>query len=259
MSPNRFMRIDDDQDESDDIPSPLKGRIPTVQQTYDVPSTPPAGPPRRTAELQTVTEYVEVIPENALIVQDGTTTYKRFTMTPTALHIPEDATEIEWEEVGRWLLGVQGSVNWWLYDWLAFGDQHQWGETYQRVAADYQYEVETLWSYASVARSIQPLIRNQGLSFSHHRLIATYEPNEQKHWLDEAAKNRWKLWQLRAALRTAHPPTLSREKDPVGNFMRSLTSFTRKAKGIIEAAEPGQRRQMAILLREWAAEIDKDP
>jgi hypothetical protein len=158
---------------------------------------------------------IERVGKRSLSIADDKFTYGRFTLTRTQLAIPEDATAEEWMEIGNILLRMQGAIQWHLGDWLAYGEDHQWGETYQEVAAKYEYEVGTLWTYASIARAINPLIRNQGLSFSHHRLVAKMAPDEQKYWLERAAAERWSLAQMKEAISqvSQKPPALSASED----------------------------------------------
>ena len=49
------------------------------------------------------------------------------------------------------------------------------------------YKTETVENYAYVARNVNQEIRNEGLSFNHHYLIASIESEEQKaYWLSMA-------------------------------------------------------------------------
>jgi hypothetical protein len=132
----------------------------------------------------------------------------RFTLTTTSLDIPQDATEDEWSEVGQTLLQIQGSIQWHLGDWLVYGDTREWGETYKRLAAQFEYEVQTLRVLAMVARSVHPLIRNQQLSFAHHRLVSGLSPEKQRRWLERAANEGWTISQLKEAMQKK-PPTPS--------------------------------------------------
>jgi len=256
MSPNRFMRIDDDQDEPDDIPATLKGRIPTVQQTYDVPSTPPVGPPRRTAELQTVTEYVEVerfievSPANALVpINADQQQFNRCIITSTHLIMPDNATHDEWLQVGAYLQNLHHSIQWLVGDWVLYG-QRVWKYQYDLVAQETGYDIQTVYDYAYVAGKIEVSIRNRNLSFSHHRVVANKTVDEQVYWLEQAALKNWTVQEMKAAI---NPPTLSDKNDRVGLFQRKTYSIIKRNTA---GAEQGERMQMAALMRQWADEIE---
>lgn len=143
--------------------------------------------PRRKQQIQ------QQITENG--IQIG-----KFRITTTGLDIPDDTSEDEYADLGKYLLSLQGAVQWCIGDWIAFGDNHQWGETYKRLAEEFGYEEQTLRTFAYVARNV--LIRNQQLTFSHHRQVSGLEDQDaQAHWLEQAAKNNWTIKQMKAAMR----------------------------------------------------------
>lgn len=114
---------------------------------------------------------------------DGTMTYKRFVMTAVGMMIPEEVDEPEWADVGNVLKDLDSSISWNLGDWAAFANG-RWGKEYKDIAKDFGYESDTLKVYASIARSMPTLIRNQRLSFAHHRLISRLKNRElQIAWL----------------------------------------------------------------------------
>ena len=62
---------------------------------------------------------------------------------------------------------------------------------------------ESLWVYASVARSVPPLMRIKALRFQHHQLVAPLPAQEQKMWLEKAAKTGLTVKTLRTFIQTA--------------------------------------------------------
>jgi hypothetical protein len=143
-----------------------------------------------------VEKVVEVVPpemEMSLVPQgDGTFRYKRFVIASTHLDMPDGVTREEWNEIGQVIKYLESSVQWVAGDWASYA-YHTWGTSYDVMAADFGYEVETLYSYASVARSISTLIRNQGLSFAHHRYIAAKTHDLQERWIAYGYQHRLKL------------------------------------------------------------------
>lgn len=138
-------------------------------------------PPRRDQRI--------AVDQKALVAQgNGYYRYKNFQMTPVGMEIPEGAGWDEWAEVGQVVLGLETSIQWIVGDWAAYGER-EWGEGYATVAVEMGYELETLYVYASVCRQVKTLIRNQGLSFSHHRCVTKFEEDEalQRAWLEYAS------------------------------------------------------------------------
>lgn len=123
--------------------------------------------------------------------QDGTKTYKRFTMDRIGLEGPNDLIGEEWEEMGDVLLSIQGSIQWWLGDWAnLFRDE--WGQMYNQLAARTGFDADTIKNYAWVCRKVQKSLRKDNLYFTHHLLVAGL-PDEMQSLigkiLDHAAEN----------------------------------------------------------------------
>lgn len=155
--------------------------------------------------------------------QDGNISYKRFTISRVGLVIPEDASGEEMAEIGIILRDIESAVQWCIGDWAKYLT-NRFDVSYEELGKQFGYTVETLYSYASVCDAIPILIRNQGVSFSHHRLVTKMKPREQRKWLALAAKNEWKVAEFRGAIREASdddPPTLSEE---IHRFAKSLAN-----------------------------------
>lgn len=138
-------------------------------------------------------------PENALVVtEDGLSRqYKRITLEPTHLILPDDLTRDEWLEIGMILMQMQSSIQWLLGDWIN-AMKTDWQNAYEAIAARFGYEVESLWSYASVCRKIPALTRVKDLSFSHHRAVTQFadEPDLMQTWLNRAKDEGWSAKEL---------------------------------------------------------------
>ena len=114
------------------------------------------------------------------------------------MELPSDVTEEEWAQIGLTLLSVKSSLSWYLGDWLIAGEDYggsQWQGTYVELAEQFQYEIHTLQTYASVCRKIHPSTRVEELSFAHHRYVTKFaEPQVQQrlllHALDEKMSTR---------------------------------------------------------------------
>jgi hypothetical protein len=140
-------------------------------------------PPRREAQI--------VYQDNPNAIQrhnDGTMTYKRFTLTAIGMAIPDDVSGDEWNDVGTVIKSLESSISWVVGDWAEYANR-VWKVSYAEMAKHFGYEEETLWAYASVCRSVPTLIRNQGVYFGHGRLVAPLykTPDLQFAWLQYAA------------------------------------------------------------------------
>src|SRR5687767_11538908 len=51
-----------------------------------------------------------------------------FTLTSTGLQIQAGATQDEWSKVGELLFRLEGSIQWLIGDWLAYGEDIKWGD-----------------------------------------------------------------------------------------------------------------------------------
>lgn len=122
--------------------------------------------------LQENTEPVLAIHEKALA-------------TRTGLVLANDTTYPEWEAIGELLDKIEGSVHWWIGDWLNFGEQ-RYGEMYSQPLDETKYEYKTLRNDKYVADKVELSRRRDNLSYSHHCEVAPLEPKEQEYYLELA-------------------------------------------------------------------------
>lgn len=108
----------------------------------------------------------------------------------------------DWLRYGR-RLGLLGrSVNWWIGDWLRYGNA-AYGERYSRASRVTGYDAQSLMNMVYVASRFEPERRREGLSWSHHAELAALSPAEQEHWLTLAEAQRLSVHSLRLELRAA--------------------------------------------------------
>jgi hypothetical protein len=108
----------------------------------------------------------------------------------------------QWAEVGRRIGSVGRNVQWVLGDWIAYGNT-RFGERYSRAAKITGYDTQTLMNMVYVASHFSVSRRRENLSWSHHEALAALDPAEQDRWLDQAARHRWSVSDLRTMLRMA--------------------------------------------------------
>lgn len=115
----------------------------------------------------------------------------------------------EWESVGNTLLAIDKSLNWWVGDWLNYGEA-KWGEMYS------QAEAVTGWGYDRLARAkwvaskVPFCLRRQTLSWTCHLNVAhLLTTTEQKEWLDKAETEGLHSAELKKAIKQASLPAIA--------------------------------------------------
>lgn len=113
----------------------------------------------------------------------------------------------EWIEAGRWLRALERGVQFWVGDWLAYGEAHYGEEAF----ADLERQDKTLANWATVARRIDPSRRRGSLRFSHHAEVTSLSPDEQTEVLDKAEENNWTVRETRQEVERVRQETAERE------------------------------------------------
>jgi hypothetical protein len=106
----------------------------------------------------------------------------------------------QWVADGQRLGAIGRGVNWWLGDWLRFGNA-KFGERYVRASRITGYDVQTLMNIVYVASRFEAARRRERLSWSHHAELAALEPDGQEQWLTRAEQERLSVRDLRGELR----------------------------------------------------------
>lgn len=94
----------------------------------------------------------------------------------------------EWENVGRTLMQIKDSINWWIGDWLNEGE-YAFGETYAQAIEITGWDISRLQSTKWVSSRVPITNRFTELSWSHHHFAAKYEPDEQYALLQSAIED----------------------------------------------------------------------
>jgi N6-adenosine-specific RNA methylase IME4 len=137
------------------------------------------------------------------------------TWSETALELPENLSFEDWERTGALLGRIGRACQWWIGDWLNFGER-KYGEKYSQAMEATGYEYSTLNSFRYVAQQIELVRRRTSLSWSHHETVAALDPPEQDDWLEKAAAEGWSVSELRRQLKT--PPLLDAPDPPSGEY-----------------------------------------
>ena len=123
---------------------------------------------------------------NGLMVQDGELVVQGFQFLPTGLIAPEDFSEALWEQVGQLLFRLEGSIQWLIGDWLAYGANLRYGDI-RKLADALERDENTLSNYKMVCQGIEFPRRRGNLSFGHHEVVYVFSPDEQEYYLHYAA------------------------------------------------------------------------
>lgn len=120
--------------------------------------------------------------------------------TPTGLKIPDSFTYEQWEAVGAQLHDIEQARQWWVGDWVNYGEA-RYGEKYAQALDATGLTYATLQDYSYVARQVPMSLRNDIVSWSHHKAVAALEPADQQVWLDRIAAEGLSVAATRLALK----------------------------------------------------------
>ena len=156
--------------------------------------------------------------------------------TPTGLLLPEGLPVENWLQLMSTLPRINDSVKWALGDALNYGEK-RYGKKYVEAMDATGIKYETLRDYAYVARKIELSLRNDNLSWTHHRAVADLTPVEQAGWLEVAQEKEMSTRALREAITAAEEEEKALEE--IANKRRSLPTES------LELPEPDPEPQFA--------------
>lgn len=126
---------------------------------------------------------------------DGPTALSQVAWTPR-----DELALAEWSAVGRRFGEIGRCSQWWLGDWIAYGNV-RFGERYSRAAKLTGYDAQSLMNMVHVASRFEIYRRRENLSWSHHATVASLDVDGQEHWLTRAAAEHMSVADLRVELR----------------------------------------------------------
>lgn len=146
-------------------------------------------------------------------------------VTPVSLELTDPEMPLEsWLNLGRLFGQLHRSINWYLGDWINFGEDlygEESGQGIDTIQERYK-EAEritgldhgTLLNISSICRKVAKARRCEPLGFWIHAEVAPLEPEEQTEWLNTAKEASWNRSQLRAAIKEAKNPAPDPDPDP---------------------------------------------
>lgn len=103
----------------------------------------------------------------------------------------------EWIQCGRFIKNAEQSVQFWIGDWLVFGEKTYGKVQYEQAISQTGLDYQTLRNYKWVAASVPLSLRRDTLSFHHHAEVAKLEPRLQTYLLNKAITEGWPLLRLK--------------------------------------------------------------
>lgn len=115
----------------------------------------------------------------------------------------------EWIEAGRSLRALERGIQFWVGDWMAYGEAHYGEEAF----ADLERQDKTLANWAAVARGVDPARRREDVRFSHHAEVAPLKshPEIQEKILARVAEEDLTVTETRDLVRREQQEIQTRE------------------------------------------------
>ncbi len=117
----------------------------------------------------------------------------------TGMELRPGLSKAEWLEAGRLCALVERANRWWIGDLLKYGE-HTYGDAaFGEVHELFELDYATLNKFRWVASSID-ILRRTSLSWSHHEVVAAFDPETQDYWLKraETSEPKWSVRELKA-------------------------------------------------------------
>jgi hypothetical protein len=137
--------------------------------------------------------------------------------TPTGWEPPISLTFEQWATVGQRLQQAESAMNFLIGDWLHEGEV-RYGETYAQAVEATGHKVEKLRDCKWVAGKVKLSLRNDNLSWTHHRHVAHLDERAQQTLLAFAAERQLSSRELLDAAREYENNLLQPEQAHEGNL-----------------------------------------
>lgn len=137
--------------------------------------------------------------------------YSKARFEKNRLIIDDGTCKADWELLGEKLKTAHGSLLFWVGDWARFGEKQGFAgknvssAIYDELVAATGYSRQTIQDAKYVAEATSSL-RNEDLSFNHHKVVAPLPAQQQKKLLDQAANEKLSVRKLRERVNESHQP-----------------------------------------------------
>lgn len=116
--------------------------------------------------------------------------------TRTALTIERGMSFVHYQRLGEILDTIDGSIQFWIGDWIRYGER-EYGEKYAQAIEATGYKEKTLRNLVFVAENVPMSRRRDNLSFAHHAEVASLSASQQVRWLTKAERENLTVRELR--------------------------------------------------------------
>lgn len=190
-------------------------------------------------------------------------------LLPTQMVFERDLSIQEWENLGSQLRMIGEGVQWWIGDWLAYGE-HTYGEKYKVAAQVMEHSIQRMANWRWVAGKFETSRRREKLTYTHHELVAALPPKQQDYWLNLAEANDLNTKQLGRAMKDVakgEKAAQSGEEAELVEIVKAAPSilelfalYTDEYEGAVlklsNRANQAERRRMADRIQEIAEKVE---
>lgn len=110
-----------------------------------------------------------------------------FMLTPIGMRVSGRPTIDQWQQCGKVLHRMEGAVQFWIGDWVNYGER-SYGEKYTAAVEATDLDRQTIENYAYVCRSIEFSRRRENLPYSVHLEVAHLASEVQEKILARASR-----------------------------------------------------------------------
>ena len=154
-------------------------------------------------------------------------------ISPVGISFTGEVQYDQWHQLLATLSQLEVATQWAIGDAVNFGEW-KYGEKYAQAIEATGFSYQALANYAWVARSVPIEARRQGLSWTHHRVVARLDPAEQKVMLERADNEGWTVEVLTEMVRG---DSVDQPEEKTGNTVEVPAGISlTEAKNLLEAA-----------------------
>lgn len=195
-------------------------------------------------------------------VKDGQLTVGAFTLTESGLQVAGNGTSEDWGKVGDLLFKLEGSIQWLIGDWFAYGDNLEYGDLKARIEATGR-DYDTVRNYMFVCRAFELSRRRYSLSFGHYQAAAPLPESDQDQALDYAEKNKLSVAAFRKMVQEHLNPSLTPALPAVNTSIpkpafSGLEKLAQKDRSTWKPKDKAAILQYTAQLRAWIDDLETE-
>ena len=141
----------------------------------------------------------------------------KVSISESGLSVVDELTYDQWSTLMQTLYRMDCAFQFALGDALNYGE-NRYGERYAQAMEVTGHSYQSLANYAWVAKAVPIDRRVSGLSWTHHRIVARLEPEQQTIMLERALREKMTVTALNEEVR-GEPVTTATELIPVPEGM----------------------------------------